>query len=176
MMTGWTEKSNYTGDCAIRRMVWNMDEENEGSTWGAMRSVIALHEDRHSPFSEDNIRRCAEHLLDGIYPVFDVGTQLNVYVRKWGDWDAFIRSWAEAYACIEGGEGRAEDEEEMAEMLEDACFEAIEGETVDEFNTRLWLYEVEGMEDALGDDFNELKERLECARTMHLAQTGETAA
>lgn len=174
-MTGWTEKSNYNGDCAITRMVWNMDEENDSSTWGAMRSVIALHSNKDAPFSEHNILSCAENLLGETYPVFDVGTQLNVYVRKWGDWDEFIRSWAEAYACIEGNEGRAENEEEMAEMLEDSCFEAIEGETVDEFNTRVWLYEVEGMEEALDDDFNELKERLECARTMHLAQYGEAA-
>jgi hypothetical protein len=175
MMNDYTEKSNYTGDCAITRMVWNIGVENDFSTWGTMRAAIAYHEDRHSPFSEDNIRRCAEELLEENYPVFDVGEQLNVYVRKWGDWDEFIRSWAEAYACIDGNEGRAESEEEMAEMLEDACFEAVEGETVDEFNTRVWLYEVEGMEDALDDDFNELKERLECARTMHLAQTGEAA-
>jgi hypothetical protein len=98
-------------------------------------------------------------------------------VARWApDWDAFIRSWAEVYAS-QSDYDSANDEEEMAELLAQEYFrlDAVPGETVDEFNERLWQYEVEGMMDALSDDFADLEDRIECARTMHLAQYGEAA-
>ena len=173
-MSDWAEKSEYNGDCDITRMVWNMGDDNGYSTWGKMRAVMALEQSRDNPFDGQTIEACAENLLEGTFPIFDVGAQLNIYVRKWGDWDDFIRSWAEAEAGLRDVD-YAEDEEEMAQMLEDCSFEAVPGWTVEEFNKRLWEYEVEGMSEALWDDFTDLKERLTVARTMLLAATGEAA-
>jgi hypothetical protein len=172
MMNDWTEQSNYTGKCAITRMVWNMGEDNDYSTWGSMRAVMALKQNRDEPFSSATITACAQDLLAGEFPVFDVGVSLNIYVRTWGNWDQFIRSWAEAQAGIADYD-RADDEDEMAEMLEEGGYayfklDAVPGETVDEFNERLWQYEVEGMMDVLSDDFTDLEERLQVAMTMYL--------
>jgi len=163
-MSDWAEKSEYTGNCPITRMVWNIEDT---MTWWKMREVVAVE--------EDHIESCVEMLLSGRYPIFDCNANYFLSVATWKrDWDAFIRSWAEAEAAVKEYD-RAEDEEEMAQMLEDCSFEAVPGETVDAFNERLWQYEVEGMSEALWDDFDALKERLAVARTMLLAATGEAA-
>jgi len=173
-MSDWAEKSEYNGDCDITRMVWNMGDDNGYETWGKMRAVMALKQNRDNPFDGQTIEACAQYLLEGTFPVFDVCDQLSIYVRRWGDWDDFIRSWAEAEAGLADYD-RADNEEEMAEMLEDCSFEAVPGWTVEEFNERLWEYEVEGMTECLSDDFTDLEERIECARTMRLAKYGEAA-
>ena len=171
MLNDRTATSEYTGECYITRICWGVPED--GSTWGTMRAAMAYDNSRTAPYSNKNIGSCANELLNRNYPIFKVGQQLNVYVAHWtDDWDEFIRAWAAVYA--EFGEGlRADDEEEMAAMLEEGCsLEAVEGETVDEFNTRLWLYEVEGTMDALSDDFADLFSRLEIGRTAYYTRTG----
>ena len=168
-MTDWAEKSEYNGDCDITRMVWN--DEEDASSWEKMRGAVA-----DSWGKTGNIENCVSLMLAGSYPIFDCGTGYGHSVKKWKpDWNAFIRSWAEVYAS-QADYDRADDEEEMAEMLEElGHMEVIPGETVDAFNERLWLREVEDMMDCLSEDFDALEVRLECARTMHLAATGQAA-
>jgi len=171
MLNDCTDISEYTGECYITKICWAVPED--GSTWGTMRAAMAYEASRTAPYSNKNIGSCANELLNNNYPIFKVGQQLNVYVSSWTeDWDEFIRAWAAVYAEF-GACAHADDEEEMAAMLEASyIFEAIEGETVDEFNTRLWLYEVEGTMDALSDDFADLSSRLEIGRTAYHARYG----
>jgi hypothetical protein len=158
--------SDYTGTSDIARMVWNVGEDNDYSSWERMRSTVAE--------GNSQIEIDVSLLLGGNYPIFNCGPRRGHSVKTWkANWDAFIRSWAEVYAS-QNDYDRAGDEEEMAEMLEEyGMMEVIEGETVDAFNERLWQNEVEGTMDALSDDFAELAERLAVARTMYLAQTGQ---
>jgi len=164
-MSDWSEKSEYTGNCPITRMVWNIEDT---VSWWKMREVVAVE--------EYHIESCVAGLLRGRYPIFDCGANCFLSVETWKrDWDAFIISWAKAEAAVRDYD-RAEDEDQMDEMLEELHgMEVIPGETVDAFNERLWQAEVDGMMDALSEDFDALKERLAVARTMLLAATGEVA-
>jgi len=159
------DKSNYTGKCAITRMVWNIEDT---VNWEMMRGVIADE--------RDHIENCVKLLLSGRYPVFHCNANYGLSVTTWKpDWDAFIISWASVQASLRDYD-RAEDEAQMAEMLEELdCMEVIPDETVDAFNERLWQNELDDMMDCLSEDFSLLEERLVVARTMHLAKTGQAA-
>jgi len=158
-------KGNYTGKCAITRMVWNIEDT---VNWEEMRGLVADE--------RDHIESCVKLMLSGRYPVFDCNNGNGLSVKTWKhDWDAFIISWATAQASLRDYD-RAEDAAEMDEMLEELdCMEVIPGETVDAFNERLWQNELDAMMDCLSEDFALLEERLVVARTMHLAKTGQAA-
>lgn len=133
---------DYTGDCDITRMVWNI--EGAGS-WTAMRVALVTDSECKVYYSDEDIRDVVMLMVEGDFQSFSCNELGTVHGGGSVSWKEFTDSWRSALeAQVRRGPGpRAE-----------------------------WIDE---MMDQLVGDWATLEERLDCARTMYLAQTGETA-
>lgn len=159
----------YTGDCLLTRMVWSGNgvelSQNDDSSWMNIRSAIlktAFNGDKNS-----QIEYLVDQMMKDDFPLLRCSENEEIYTKGYGDWHQFIYSWAEVMHMLDSSAiSSVWNDEEMSETIEEYNLQVVLGETVDQFNERIWNEQVNSMMDAFSDDFNALRCAIDAARLL----------
>lgn len=163
----------YTGDCFLTRQVWDVFAGG-GMMWEKFRS---LYMQRHHVLRggenraffinaciESTVRHLIEDCLeDDKWPLMKGDRHYGFELGPRGDWEEFILSLAKAYIQYEDI-SYADDDSDIQACAEEAFVNVIEGETVEDFNERLYAERLENAVDCMRDDFDDMKAQLMIAK------------